>query len=57
MSLQERVDKFDATQCTTQELIAYRNLADFESRALVVGDKIFNAILHKVVAELQRRRI
>lgn len=57
MTVKQKVKLFDATECSTDELIAYRNLADFESKTIVVGDSIFNAILPKVKKELKRRGI
>jgi hypothetical protein len=57
MTLQERIDSFDAKSCPTPELIAMKNLDDFESKTIVVGDGIFNALLSKVNSELKQRGI
>jgi hypothetical protein len=57
MTLQEKVDSFNPKSCPTPELIAMKNLADFESKTIVVGEGIFNALLPKVNEELKQRGI
>lgn len=57
MTLQQKFDLFDAKSCPTPELIAMKNLADFESSTIVVGEGIFNALLPKVNEELKQRGI
>jgi hypothetical protein len=57
MTLQQKVESFDAKLCPTPELIAMKNLADFESKTIVVGEGIFNALLPKVNEELKQRGI
>jgi len=57
MTLQEKVDSFNPKTCITSELVAMRNLANFESKTIVVGEGIFNALLPKVNDELKQRGI
>ncbi len=57
MTLQEKVDSFDVKSCSTSELVAMRNLADFESKTITVGEGIFNTLLPKVNEELTQRGI
>jgi hypothetical protein len=57
MTLQQKVESFDAKSCSTSELIAMKNLSDFESKTIVVGEGIFNALLPKVNEELKQRGI
>jgi hypothetical protein len=57
MTIQEKVNSFDPKTCVTSELVAMKNLADFESKTIVVGEGIFNALLPKVNEELTQRGI
>jgi hypothetical protein len=57
MTLQEKVDSFNPKTCITSELLAMRNLADFESKTIVVGEGIFSLLLPKVNEELKQRGI
>ena len=57
MTIQEKVDSFDAKSCSTSELVAMKNLANFESKTIVVGEGIFNTLLPKVNDELKQRGI
>jgi hypothetical protein len=57
MTIQEKVNSFDPKTCVTSELVAMKNLADFESKTIVVGEGIFNALLPKVNEELKQRGI
>jgi hypothetical protein len=57
MTLQEKVNSFDPKTCSTSELAAMKNLADFESKTIVVSEGIFNLLLPKVNEELKQRGI
>jgi hypothetical protein len=57
MTLQEKVDSFNPKTCITSELVAMRNLANFESKTIVVGEGIFSLLLPKVNEELKQRGI
>jgi hypothetical protein len=57
MTLQQKVDSFNPKTCVTSELVAMKNLADFESKTIVVGKGIFSLLLPKVNEELKQRGI
>jgi hypothetical protein len=57
MTLQEKVNSFDPKTCMTSELVAMRNLDNFESKTIVVGEGIFSLLLPKVNEELKQRGI
>jgi hypothetical protein len=57
MTIQEKVNSFDPKTCVTSELVAMKNLADFESKTIVVGEGIFSLLLPKVNEELKQRGI
>lgn len=56
MTTAERVAREDVGLWTDAQLRAVKNLADFEARAVVVGDRVFALLKPKVEAELARRK-
>lgn len=56
MSKAEQIASEDFSKWTNEQLIATRNLADFESKcAVVIGERVFSMLLPKVIAELNKR--
>ena len=51
------MENFNARELSNTELLAIRNLAQFEQRTIVIGDGIFAKLLPYVEQELQRRNI
>lgn len=56
MTTAEKVAREDVSKWTDAQLVAVKNLADFEARGIVVGDRVFAMLKPKVEAELARRR-
>jgi hypothetical protein len=57
MTKAKQIAALDLSSATDAELRAYRNLADFNRRGIVIGDRVFVMMLPKVAAELKRRGI
>lgn len=57
MTKAQQVKNENVSKWTNQQLVAVRNLADFEMRAIVVGEKVFSMLRPKVVSEMARRGI
>ncbi len=50
-----KAESFDASVLTDRELASLKNLAEVERKTIVIGDGIFNLLLSKVEAEINKR--
>jgi nitrogen regulatory protein PII-like uncharacterized protein len=55
MTKAEEVGRTDLSTASDIELRSLKNLADFERRGVVIGDRVFEMLLPKVEQEIARR--